>query len=80
VSWLVVLWFTARSLDAVKDGTLRTLGMAGQFVVIGLFIEGFSVDTFALPYYWLTLGLMVAAWGVSRRVRAKRPSITERER
>jgi hypothetical protein len=25
-------------------------------------LEGFSVDSFALPYYWFTLGLVAACW------------------
>jgi len=27
-----------------------------------MIIEGFSLDTFGLPYYWIALGLIAASW------------------
>jgi len=38
------------------------VGLTGQITIIGLIVEGFSLDTFALPYYWMTLGLVVAVF------------------
>ena len=61
VSWCYVLWMSARFLTHQPDRLMRALGLAGCFVLVGLIIEGFSVDTFALPYYWVTLGLVTAA-------------------
>jgi hypothetical protein len=38
------------------------MGLAGQLLIIALIVEGFSLDTFGLPYYWIGLGLIVASW------------------
>jgi hypothetical protein len=32
----------------------------GAFVLIALLLEGFSVDSFGLPYLWFSLGLLSA--------------------
>lgn len=52
------------SIDMVKSDIARrrALGFMGVFMLIALLIEGFSVDSFALPYIWFTLGLTAAAW------------------
>ena len=52
------------SIDMVKsdNSRRRALGFMGVFMLIALLIEGFSVDSFALPYIWFTLGLTAAAW------------------
>jgi len=40
----------------------KTLGFTGVFMLTALIAEEFSVDSFALPYMWFTLGLVTAAW------------------
>ncbi|MHB1450169.1 MAG: hypothetical protein ACYCX1_13665, partial [Bellilinea sp.] len=68
LTWLLVLWNCARSLGTSPDRLHRALASFGQFVLVALLIEGFSVDTFALPYFWLALGIMTAAfqhWAVT---------------
>lgn len=64
VSWLWVEWKTARSNEKMRSPLAQAVGLMGQIVVIGLIVEGFSLDTFALPYYWMTLGLVVAVFRV----------------
>ena len=61
ISWLYVLWKSARYTYTSRDPLLKTMGMMGIFVLLALFIEGFSVDSFALPYMWFALGLIAAA-------------------
>lgn len=61
LGWLVVLWASARALNRSRERTFQAIGLFGQFVLVGLLIEGFSLDTFALPYFWLSLGIMSAA-------------------
>jgi hypothetical protein len=42
----------------------RTLGLAGLITFLTQLVEGFSLDTFALPQLWLVFGLCTAAlWG-----------------
>ncbi len=62
ITWLIVLWTCARGLGTSPDRLHRALGSFGQFVLVALLIEGFSVDTFALPYFWLALGIMTAGF------------------
>lgn len=61
-TWLVGLWVVGRALAKSTERIHRAMGWFGQFVLVALLIEGFSVDTFALPYFWLSLGLMTAAF------------------
>jgi O-antigen ligase len=61
--WLYFLWRAARLAEA--DGNappiIRTFAAAGTFALLALLFEGFSVDSFALPYIWLALGWLTAA-------------------
>ncbi len=58
--FLAMHWHTANWLR-LKSGLLATIGLTGLLVLIGLLTEGFSVDTFGLPYYWISLGLVAGA-------------------
>jgi hypothetical protein len=64
LTWMVIQYATARTLTKAKGRKFRALGWFGQFVLVALLIEGFSVDTFALPYFWLALGFVTAAFTV----------------
>jgi len=39
---------------------LRIMGCAGIFVLLGIIFEGLSVDSFAMPYWWISLGFAVS--------------------
>jgi hypothetical protein len=39
---------------------LRMSGLAGQLLLISFIVEGFSIDSFALPYFWFSAGLLSA--------------------
>jgi flagellar biogenesis protein FliO len=64
VSWLWVEWKTARANERMSTPLAQAVGIMGQIVLVGLILEGFSLDTFALPYYWMTLGVVVAAFRI----------------
>ncbi len=66
-SWLFVLWQSGQLARGVRDPLLRTLGAAGQFALIAFLVEGFSIDSFALPYVWFAAGLLSAAGLLARR-------------
>ncbi len=38
----------------------QMLGFAGLMVVIGMVFEGLSIDSFAMPYWWISLGMAVS--------------------
>ena len=61
VSWLYLLWQSTRAGKNNNSPTWKSLSLAGKFVLLGLLFEGFSLDSFALPYIWFALGLLTAA-------------------
>jgi len=66
--WLLGNWQTARELLQKKSPLLRQMGLMGIFVTAALLVEGFSVDSFALPYYWFSFGLVLSAYSQSHGV------------
>ncbi|MRS04883.1 hypothetical protein EG832_16960 [bacterium] len=64
VAWLWVAWKTARAIERHPSPIAQAMGLTGQVVIVGLIFEGFSLDTFALPYYWITLGLVLAVYRI----------------
>jgi len=61
-SWLIMNASAAIELIKKQSRFLKCLGTMGLMVLVGLIIEGFSVDSFALVYFWLGLGLPTAAY------------------
>jgi len=61
LAWIWLLWHSGRFARKVSDRLLCVLGLAGQLVLIGFISEGFSLDSFALPYFWLAVGIFSAA-------------------
>ena len=43
------------------------VGFTGQLVLLAYIIEGFSIDTFALPYVWISMGIMIATTSLYRK-------------
>lgn len=63
VAWVLTHWRNAKEIEKRKQsGLFKAMGLAGQLLIIALIVEGFSLDTFGLPYYWVGLGLIVASW------------------
>ena len=67
IIWLLGNWQTSRELMRKSSPLLRQMGLMGIFVVAAVLIEGFSVDSFALPYYWFSFGLVLSAFRQSQR-------------
>lgn len=70
VAWLSGLWRSARHILKSALPFHRLMGFAGQIMLIGLIAEGFSIDSFALPYLWIAAGLVAAA-GASYRAQER---------
>jgi O-antigen ligase len=62
VTFLVPFGFTSSEMVKRGAGRRRTLGFMGLFMLVALIAEELSVDSFALPYLWFTMGLVTAAW------------------
>ncbi len=60
MAWLSLLAIGAWSLRK-KKGIQGLLGLAGLLALVAQLIEGFSLDTFALPHLWVILGFLTAA-------------------
>jgi hypothetical protein len=66
LSWYILLWSASRRLAHETLVMLRAMGWMGSITLLTFLAEGFSIDSFALPYLWISLGLVTAASAVAR--------------
>ncbi len=70
VFWFYTLWRSVRGLAqrsaALHVTALELTAMLGQLSLIALIVEGFSIDSFAMPYLWVCAGLISAAARIAR--------------
>ncbi len=62
MAWFYLIWQTGRALEQESRPQWKMIALAGQLLVIGFIIEGFSVDLFAMPYIWFSAGLVTSAY------------------
>jgi O-antigen ligase len=60
------IWYTLSIAGALKlwhtsDRIYRVIGFAGVIGAVTYFVEGFSIDSYALPQFWLLCGILTAA-------------------
>ncbi|MDY6847463.1 MAG: O-antigen ligase family protein [Chloroflexota bacterium] len=67
LTWLYLLWKSTTLIRKSQSDVLRILGLAGQFFIMAYLVEGFSMDSFAMPYQWVMTGLISAGGVVVRR-------------
>lgn len=71
-SWVLTHWRNADDLDRISSpGLLKAMGLVGKLIVIAMIVEGFSLDTFGLPYFWIGLGLIASSWLIKDQKSAK---------
>ncbi len=70
ISWLFVIFTTSSNLYSQHGRLYKMVGMTGILVLIGFLIEGFSVDSFALPYLWFSAGMVTAASTIMINIRS----------
>ena len=61
VVWLGLLAITALKLQRIGTRLQRMVAVAALLALAAQLLEGFSLDTFALPQLWIILGLLTAA-------------------
>ncbi len=66
LTWLYLLWKSTTFIRKSQSEVLRILGLAGQFFILAYLVEGFSMDSFAMPYQWVMTGLISAGGLVVR--------------
>jgi hypothetical protein len=59
-TWLYLLFRSALLSYRSHDPLIRTIALTGQLCLVALLAEGFSVDSFAMPYLWAAMGLLSA--------------------
>ena len=70
ISWLIQHWRDAGEVERIKtDKLISSMGFIGKLIIIAMIVEGFSLDTFGLPYYWIGLGLIAASWWANERLK-----------
>jgi hypothetical protein len=67
LTWFYVLFKTGWRLRLHKSSLFKMIGWEGCFVLVAFIFEGFSTDTFALPYLWVSLGMVSAVAALVRK-------------
>jgi O-antigen ligase len=58
ITWLILILLKTNQYHHSKSPLHNYWGLVGKIALITILIEGFSIDSFALPYYWIILGLV----------------------
>lgn len=65
-AWLFSHWHTAQRIEKQgQDKETRTYGLVGKLFIIAILMEGFSMDSFGLPYIWIAAGLIITFLRIS---------------
>ena len=65
--WLYIIWRSAGLIRKSSSPVMKILGLAGQLFLLAYLVEGFSMDSFAMPYQWVMVGLISAGGLLARR-------------
>jgi O-antigen ligase len=57
-TWLFLILLKSNQYQKSHSQTHNYWGLVGKIVLLTIIIEGFSIDSFALPYYWIIFGLV----------------------
>ena len=75
LTWTVLMSGTAYALARTSAVETRLAGVAALLALPAWILEGFSLDTFALPQTWILLGLLTAtAWKGRQSATAEEPA------
>ncbi len=66
IVWCIVMFKSAWTMRLNIQIPYKVIGWFGVFVLVAFLTEGFSTDTFALPYLWVSLGIVSAAAALLR--------------
>lgn len=66
--WLWIAWRSATTTLKSRSPVLRWTGCMGQLALLAYLVEGFSIDSFAMPYLWVVMGLIASAGMISRKM------------
>ena len=60
LTWLILLWRKTNLIQKSADPLMKVIGLAGKLFILAYLVEGFSVDSFAIPYQWISASLISA--------------------
>ena len=66
LSWFYILFQSSRFSQHHQNAAIKTFAFAGQLALLAFIGEGFSIDSFAMPYFWIIAGLIAAIAMISR--------------
>jgi len=67
LTWFYILFQSSRFSQHHHDSSIKTFALAGQLSLLAFIGEGFSIDSFAMPYLWVIAGLIAAIAVIVRR-------------
>ena len=67
LAWLFLLWKGTTLIRNSSNDVLKILGLAGKLFILAYLVEGFSMDSFAMPYQWVMTGLISAGAVAARQ-------------
>lgn len=79
LGWLYLSLHSAWVSHRSQDPAVRTLALSGLLGLIAFLGEGFSIDSFAMPYLWVAAGLVAAAGRAFRQERRQLALLEEKE-
>ncbi len=59
-AWLYSFLKKATSFRLSDKPVCKTGAYWGIFIIIGILLEGFSIDSFAMPFFWISAGLVLS--------------------
>jgi len=63
-SWILLLWIQGLKLKKNQSQSARFFGHVMNIALIAIILEGFSIDSFALPYFWIIIGICSSSFYV----------------
>jgi hypothetical protein len=75
LSWLYILFQSSKFSLHNRNATIKTFAFVGQLALLAFIGEGFSIDSFAMPYFWVIAGLIAAIAVIYRRENS--PKVTQ---
>jgi hypothetical protein len=70
-AYLIVVFCMILDLNKKDARFAKLIGWMGLFAFSALFIEQLSLDSFALPYFWVSFGIVAAAYEFSNQGKKK---------
>jgi O-antigen ligase len=80
IVFMLVMIACAMYMIGKRDRLIRHIGLAGAISWLAIIVEGFSLDSFALPTMWIALGLVTSGIWLLRESDKKDSSELENDR